>query len=95
MTFTRKNSAAGANALGAIGYQLGYGGIANSAAVAFDTHQLPGILVFVNGNIEAPIAHDSSVSFTTGNHFAWIAYNPVGEVLSVYMNTGDAEPATL
>ncbi len=77
-----------------IGYQLGYGGIANSVAIAVDTYQIPGILVLVNSDIDAPIAYDSSVSFTPGNYFAWVSYSPTSEVLSVYLNSADAKPPT-
>jgi hypothetical protein len=94
MTFTLQNGSAGASSLGGIGYQLGYGGIANSVAVAFDTYQIPGILVLVNSDIDAPIAYDSGVSFTPGNYFAWVSYNPSSEVLSVYLNSVDTKPPT-
>jgi legume-like lectin family protein/PEP-CTERM motif-containing protein len=93
ITFTFQNSPSGASALGGVGYQLGSGGIPNSVAIAFDTYLVPGVLVVVNGNFSQPTAYNPNVTLT-GNMYAWIDYNGSSDLLSVYLNTVDTQPAT-
>jgi glucose/arabinose dehydrogenase len=96
-TFTLQNSAAGVQALGSDGGNMGYGGVDRSLAIKFDTFENTGIDL---GNNSVSIVRDGSVlaylnsavapvDLNDGQlHTAWIDYDGLTDQLNVYV--GDA-----
>ncbi len=102
ITFGIQNDAAGSNALGTNGGSIGYGGIANSFAVEFDTWNNGGtdngsanhVGVNQNGSLasialaNAPFQLEGAAS-----RFAWVEYD--GTTLDVFLSETSAKPGTL
>ncbi len=96
-TFTLQKSAAGVQALGSDGGNMGYGGVDRSLAIKFDTFENAGIDLGSNsvsivrdGNVLAYLnAAVAPVDLNDGQlHTAWIDYDGLTDQLNVYV--GDA-----
>jgi Domain of unknown function (DUF4347)/Legume lectin domain/PA14 domain/Glucose / Sorbosone dehydrogenase/Calx-beta domain len=96
-TFTLQNSAAGVQALGGEGGNMGYGGVDRSLAIKFDTFENTGfdlgnnsISIVRDGNVLAYLnAAVAPVDLNNGQlHTAWIDYDGLTDQLNVYV--GDA-----
>jgi hypothetical protein len=100
-TFLLQNDAAGASALGAGGQGLGYVGLSPSVAVVFRGRDPNLIGVITDGVDPADLAIPfQPADYSTGtegefydqNEFAWIDYDPVTMLLSVYLSTSSTKP---
>jgi YVTN family beta-propeller protein len=102
LTFTVQGNAA--NALGANGNSLGYGGIAKSLAIEFDTAAGTGdpnanhLGVLTNGVVTTHLAtHSPSFDMEDNlDHTAWVEYDGVANTLRVYLSQAvtTTRPAT-
>ncbi|MCC6511936.1 MAG: PQQ-dependent sugar dehydrogenase, partial [Pirellulaceae bacterium] len=100
--FVVHNDSRGATALGTGGAGLGYAGIQNSLAIAFDTIRKPSDLsenhlsIYRNGEVSAPLATmNINQDFNTGSpNYAWVEYNGDSDTLSVYISSTTTKPAT-
>lgn len=101
-TFTVHREATGANATGADGAYLGYGGIGNlSAAVEFDTYDDAGlardhVAIDVAGQMDHALLGNgqSGYDFFTGNpiYYVWVDYD--GTTMEVRLSTTDNRPVS-
>lgn len=100
-TFVLQASGAGTQALGSSGGGLGYSGIGNSLAIAFDTFQggddlgANRIQVLINGEggrvIDVPIGFD--LNATAAPKHVWLDYDGGSNTLGIYMSEGTMKPA--
>ena len=101
-----QSSAAGPQALGGGGGQLGYGGIGQSLAIEFDTHagkHNPGdggsdnhVSVLLNGDPLAPLvtaSPDFDLNGGTVAH-AWVSYDGTSDLLEVFVAASPQKPGS-
>ncbi len=101
-TFTLQNAAAGSNSLGGNAGWLGYGGIARSLTIEFDTWQNrwdqfnDEIAVTLNGAFQTQVAAAASpIDLNSGSvGFGWIDYDGSTNTLSVYVSNSNQKPQT-
>ena len=102
LTFTLQNANTGLNALGGGGASLGYGGIAKSFAIEFDTFQSPGdinnnhVSMWRDGNMSnSLLTRASSIDFNSGAIvYVWLDYNGERDSLSMYVASTNTKPTT-
>src|ERR1039458_3643091 len=93
MTFVLQ--AAGATALGGSGAALGYGGIAPSVAVDFDTHNSNHVAFNTNGTISDAIAITIATPLNNSNiWYAWVDYTGTNGLLDLRLAQTSTRPAT-
>jgi hypothetical protein len=102
-TFLLQNDAAGVNAVGAAGQGLGYVGLSPSVAVVFRGRD-PNLIGVITGGVDPaslpiPFQPTGYYSGTEGefygrNEFAWIDFNPINDLLSVYLSTNSIKPGS-
>lgn len=98
LTFTLQN--VGSNALGGGGASLGYGGIAKSVAIEFDTYQSAGdidnnhVSIWRDGNmVNSLMTRSSTIDFNSGTPvYVWVDYNGERDSLSMYIASTNAKP---
>jgi glucose/arabinose dehydrogenase len=100
-TFVFQNADAGATALGAIGGNVGYGGIDRSFAIKFDTFQNAGIdrsdnsiALIQNGQIANAIATTvAPFDLNSGELLtAWVEYDGLSNQMNVFLGNSDTKP---
>ncbi len=100
-TFVLENADVGANALGAIGGNVGYGGIDRSFAIKFDTFKNAeidvndnSISLIQNGQIASPIATTLAPFDLNGGDLltAWVEYDGLTDRMNVYLANTDTKP---
>ena len=103
LTFTIQDSPAGADALGTGGSGLGFDGIANSIAVEFDTYSYQNgefsdnhvAIVTTAFGPELAVANPSfDLNLGGSSYRAWVEYNGMTDLLSVYVSDGATKPTT-
>ncbi|WP_081614422.1 lectin-like domain-containing protein [Novipirellula maiorica] len=100
IAFVMQNSAAGSDAIGYGSYGLGYGGLANSVAIEFDTWKNgfdkygDEIAIVVNGNVQNALAQaPAPINLNLGGvYYAWVDYNGDSNVLAVYVSDTPEKP---
>src|ERR1035437_9305293 len=87
--------AAGVSALGASGAALGYGGIASSVAVDFDTYNSNHVAFNTNGTISDAIAGTIATPLNNSNiWYAWVDYTGTNGLLELRLAQTISRPAT-
>ena len=102
LTFTLQNANTGLNAIGGGGASLGYGGIAKSFAIEFDTFQSPGdinnnhVSIWRDGNMSnSLLTRASTIDFNSGAIvYVWLDYNGERDTLSMYLASTNTKPTT-
>lgn len=100
--FVIQNSPAGISAIGnSSGGLAGYGGLANSLSIEFDTVQNSGevsnnhISIVVNGTTVPLVTKNVGFDLNNGGtHKAWIEYNGDAKTISVFVQNGSSKPTT-
>jgi hypothetical protein len=87
------------NAVGGTGQGSGYVGISPSVAVLFRGRGPSFIDVVTDGVDPLPYPPPGATTFAEGvfynrDEFAWIDYNPISTILSVYLSTSSTKPLT-
>jgi hypothetical protein len=102
LVFTLQASPNGTSALGRPGEGIGYGGIAPSVGIEFDTWgnawdpNANHIAVNLNGDERTPLVLADAPFRMYGAPFrAWVDYESSARLLSVYVSQEDSKPATL
>lgn len=102
LTFVLQSSTEGDEALGGSGGSLGYHGIEDSVAIAFDTWWGAGengdnqIQLLVNGQSQGKLAETTALFDMNGMdrlNFAWIEYDAATDQLSVFLSETATRPA--
>lgn len=101
--FLLQNDAAGASALGAGGQGMGYVGLSPSVAVVFRGRD-PNLIGVITGGVDPadlptpfkPAGYHTGTEgeFYNQNQFAWIDYNALTDILSVYLSGTATKPGT-
>ncbi|MBD3881237.1 hypothetical protein IFO70_05675 [Phormidium tenue FACHB-886] len=106
MVFMLQNDGAANQALGGTGSKEGYGDIRKSLAIEFDTFKSGTwdssnnhVSLLRDGDVTKPLANanlsTSTLDLNSGKSInTWIDYDSVSDRLSVFMSTGNTQPAT-
>ncbi len=95
MALVLHNDSRGLDALGDVGAGLGYQGITDSIAIAFETYYGNSVQLLQNGSMTALDEADAPFDLQDGGvGFAWVDYNGSSDELQVYLSQTDTKPAT-
>ncbi len=100
LAFVIHNDSRGPGVLGTGAAGLGYAGIRNSLAVAFDTVRsaVDGsenrLSIYTQGNVNSPLASvNVNIDLNSGRpNYVWVDYNGDSDILAVYLSTTSIKP---